>query len=47
MAVFCAIFSMVLGLDLWISTLKIRGEFAPLFSAQSEEVRSLMQTAVR
>ncbi|KAK4237842.1 hypothetical protein C8A03DRAFT_44346 [Achaetomium macrosporum] len=45
MAVFCAIFSMALGLDLWISTLRIREDFAPLFSAQSEDVRSLMQTA--
>ncbi|KAL2136052.1 hypothetical protein VTI74DRAFT_5632 [Chaetomium olivicolor] len=44
MAVFCSIFTMILGLILWIQTLKTRGDFAPLFSAQTDEVKSLMQT---
>ncbi|KAG7291664.1 hypothetical protein NEMBOFW57_001683 [Staphylotrichum longicolle] len=43
MAVVCAIFSMCLGLYLWILTLKSRGDFAPLFAAQTDQVKSLMQ----
>jgi hypothetical protein len=46
MAVVCAIFSMCLGLYLWILTLKSRGDFAPLFAAQSDQVKSLMQVEV-
>ena len=46
MAVFCGIFTLILGLYIWILTLKTRENFAPLFSAQSDEVKSLMQTAV-
>ncbi|KAJ4298568.1 hypothetical protein N0V88_003598 [Collariella sp. IMI 366227] len=44
MSVVCALYTMVLGLILWLQTLKIRGDFAPLFAAQSDEVKSLMQT---
>ncbi|KAK3903444.1 hypothetical protein C8A05DRAFT_14597 [Staphylotrichum tortipilum] len=44
MAVVCAMFSMILGLYVWILTLKARGDFAPLFAAQSDQVKSLMQT---
>jgi hypothetical protein len=46
MAVVCAIFSMILGLYLWIFTLKTRGDFAPLFAAQPENIKSLMQSEV-
>ncbi|KAK4124972.1 hypothetical protein N657DRAFT_643749 [Parathielavia appendiculata] len=44
LVVVCAIFTMILGLYLWILTLKIRGDFAPRFAAQTDVVRSLMQT---
>lgn len=46
MAVVCAIFSMCLGLYLWILTLKSKGDFAPLFAAQTDQVKSLMQVEV-
>jgi hypothetical protein len=46
MAVVCAVFTMILGLYLWIFTLKTKEDFAPLFSAQSDNVKSLMQTSV-
>lgn len=46
MAVVCALFTMILGLYVWILTLKARGDFAPLFAAQSDQVKSLMQTEV-
>jgi hypothetical protein len=44
LAVVCAIFTMILGLYLWILTLKTRNDFAVLFSAQTDVVKSLMQT---
>ncbi|KXX73783.1 hypothetical protein MMYC01_210061 [Madurella mycetomatis] len=44
LAVLCAIFSMVIGLFLWILTLKTREDFLPLFASQSDAVKSLMQT---
>jgi hypothetical protein len=43
MSVVCLVFSMVLGLYIWVQTLKLREDFAPLFSAQSNDVKSLMQ----
>jgi hypothetical protein len=46
MSVVCLVFSMVLGLYIWVQTLKLREDFAPLFSAQSNDVKSLMQVEV-
>lgn len=46
MAVVCLVFSMILGLYLWIGTLRLREEFAPRFTAQSDEIKSLMQVEV-
>lgn len=46
-ATVCAIFTMCIGLFIWIMTLKTRQDFAPFFAAQSDEVKSLMQTTVR
>jgi hypothetical protein len=46
MAEVCANFSMILGLYLWIFTLKTRGDFAPLFAAQPENIKSLMPSEV-
>ena len=42
-----AVVSLVLGLDVWILTLKTKEDFAPLWSAQNSTVQDLMQTAVR
>lgn len=46
MATLSAIFSMVIGLYLWILTLKTKFDFAPLWMEQTDEVQDLMQTAV-
>lgn len=37
---------MVIGLYLWFLTLNTRDDFEPLFASQSDEIKSLMQTAV-
>lgn len=47
MAFVCSIFTLILGLILWLLTLRLKGDFAPLFSAQPERVKSLMQETVR
>lgn len=46
MAAVCAFFSLIVGLYLWILTLKTKEEFAPIYAQQTEEVQKLMQTAV-
>ncbi|KAK4649477.1 uncharacterized protein QC761_119270 [Podospora bellae-mahoneyi] len=43
MTTFCGLFSMILGLFLWILTLKTREDFAPLYWAQPANVQQLMQ----
>lgn len=43
----CAAFSLILGLYLWILTLTVKKDFAPIWIAQTPEIQSLMQTAVR
>ncbi|KAK3693997.1 hypothetical protein B0T22DRAFT_437122 [Podospora appendiculata] len=45
MATICAMFSLILGLYLWILTLKTKEDFAPLFFAQKPAVQELMQSA--
>ncbi|KAK0615785.1 hypothetical protein B0T17DRAFT_355164 [Bombardia bombarda] len=45
MATVCSLVSLVLGLYMWILTLKTKEEFAPLFMAQTNTVQELMQTA--
>lgn len=40
-----AFVSLIVGLIIWIQTLKTRETFAPLYIAQSAQVQSLMQTA--
>ncbi|KAL2149910.1 hypothetical protein VTH82DRAFT_7586 [Thermothelomyces myriococcoides] len=37
MAVVCLVFTTALGLDIWIKTLRLRAEFAPRFSAQTDD----------
>jgi hypothetical protein len=41
-----AIFTLIIGLDLWILTLRIKETFSKLWVAQTPEVQSLMQIAV-
>ncbi|KAK0723917.1 hypothetical protein B0T21DRAFT_414267 [Apiosordaria backusii] len=43
MSTFCGVFSMILGLFLWILTLKTREDFAPLYWEQPASVQELMQ----
>ncbi|CAK7241179.1 MAG: hypothetical protein STHCBS139747_002638 [Sporothrix thermara] len=45
LVVLTALFSLIIGLDLWIITLSIKEQFTPLWSAQSSQVQDLMQTA--
>ncbi|KAK1758470.1 hypothetical protein QBC47DRAFT_142494 [Echria macrotheca] len=45
MATICAVFSMVVGLYLWILTLKTKGDFFPLWMAQPAAVQDLMQSS--
>ena len=46
MATLCAMYSMVIGLYLWILTLKTKQDFAPLWMAQTATVQDLMETTV-
>jgi hypothetical protein len=41
-----SLFTLIIGLDLWIFTLRIKDTFATLWMAQPAEVQGLMQTAV-
>lgn len=44
MTVVCALFSMIVGLDLWILTLKTKEDFSQMWLAQSDAVQDLLQT---
>lgn len=44
MVTICAMFSMIIGLYLWILTLRTRVDFAPIFAAQPNNIKGLMQT---
>ena len=46
MATVCGLFSLVLGLYLWILTLRTKEDFAPLYFSQTPEIQELMQSAV-
>lgn len=41
-----ALFSVVIGLYLWITTLRTKENFSPVWNAQTPNVQSLMQTTV-
>lgn len=45
--VFNAMFSVILGLYLWIITLRTKETFSPIWNAQTASVQGLMQTTVR
>ncbi|CAK7265209.1 hypothetical protein SEPCBS119000_001395 [Sporothrix epigloea] len=45
MVLITALFSLVIGLDLWIITLDIKEQFTPVWSAQTAQVQDLVQTA--
>lgn len=47
MIVVTALFSLIIGLDLWIITLKTKQEFADIWTSQPPEVQELLQTTVR
>ena len=47
MVVFCAIFTLVLGLDIWYGTLQTRSNLMTVFSTQPASTRSLVQQNVR
>ena len=46
MATVSAMFSMIIGLYLWITTLQTKGDFAPLWMAQPAAIQDLMETTV-
>ncbi|KAK7969366.1 hypothetical protein PG996_002197 [Apiospora saccharicola] len=39
-----AVFSLIIGLDLWITTLKTKQEFFEIWTSQTPQVQSLLQT---
>ncbi|KAH8677052.1 hypothetical protein BGZ61DRAFT_360612 [Ilyonectria robusta] len=45
MVTFCAIFTMCVGVFLWVMTLRIRGEFVSVYVAQDPSVQSLIQNS--
>ncbi|KAK3389060.1 hypothetical protein B0T20DRAFT_93443 [Sordaria brevicollis] len=45
MTTVCGLFSLILGLYLWILTLKTKEDFAPLYFQQTPEIQQLMQSA--
>jgi hypothetical protein len=47
MVVFCAMFTLVLGLDIWFGTLQTRTNLMNVFSSQPDSTRSLVQQSVR
>jgi hypothetical protein len=47
MTVVCAIFTLVLGLDIWFETLKTRENLAVIWGAQPQATQSLIQQTVR
>lgn len=46
MTVVCAIFSLIIGLDLWVLTLRTKENFQPVWNNQPASTQDLMQTAV-
>jgi hypothetical protein len=47
MVVFCTLFSLILGLDIWFDTLQTRSNLLADWSAQSASTQSLLQQNVR
>jgi hypothetical protein len=47
MVVVCALFTLVLGLDIWFGTLKTRTNLMSVWSTQPVSTRSLVQQSVR
>ncbi|KAM0439679.1 hypothetical protein ACHAPT_000771 [Fusarium lateritium] len=45
MVTFCAVFTMCVGVFLWVMTLKMREQFFDIYLAQEPEVQSLIQTS--
>lgn len=47
MTVVCALFTMVIGLDVWFDTLKSRKNLGPVWNQQPASSQSLLQQKVR
>ncbi|KAI5464122.1 hypothetical protein BGZ63DRAFT_421199 [Mariannaea sp. PMI_226] len=45
MVTFCAIFTLCVGVFLWVMTLRVRGDFFSVYSNQDPSVQSLIQTS--
>lgn len=46
MVVVCALFTLVIGLDIWFDTLKSRSKLLDVWSAQAASTQSLLQQEV-
>lgn len=46
MITLCAVFTLAVGLNLWIMTLRLKETFEPFYAAQDTAVQSMMQTSV-
>lgn len=44
---FCAVFTLILGLDLWIMTLKIGENFTSVYMELESDVQGMIQSSVR
>ena len=47
MVVVCAMFTLVIGLDIWFETLKTRDNLSQIWNQQPSSVQSLLQQEVR
>lgn len=47
MVTLCGVFSLCLGVVLWVQTLRVKETFAPVYLDLDDSVQSLMQTSVR
>lgn len=47
LVVFCALFTLCIGVFLWILTLRMQDRFLNIWIDQNDAIRSLMQTSVR
>lgn len=43
---FCGVFTMGIGLDLWVLTLTMRSEYEKIWTSQPSDIQSMMQISV-
>lgn len=46
MVTFCALFSLCVGVFLWVMTLRVKADFSPVYLDMEDSVQSLIQTSV-